>query len=77
MTALSPRGRFRVQALAAGLTFVLGMLTALVPDWIEEIFGVDPDGGNGSTEVLLVAACLVATVAFAVLATRSYRRLTS
>lgn len=30
------------------------MLTASVPDWIEAVFGVEPDGGDGSLEWLLV-----------------------
>jgi hypothetical protein len=28
-------------------------------DWIEKIFGVSPDGGDGSTEALIVATCIV------------------
>ena len=32
-------------------------------DWIEKLFGFAPDGGNGSTEVMIVfAACLVAGI---------------
>lgn len=26
-------------------------------DWIEQIFGWSPDGGDGSTEALIVFAC--------------------
>ena len=29
-------------------------------DWIEQIFGFSPDGGNGSTEALIVVACTIA-----------------
>lgn len=35
-------------------------LTAAWPDWIEEIFGVEPDGGSGALEWALpvvLAAC--------------------
>jgi hypothetical protein len=32
-------------------------------DWIERLFGISPDGGNGSTEALF----LIATAAIAVL----------
>jgi hypothetical protein len=29
-------------------------------DWIEELFGVSPDGGDGTTEIMIVfAACVV------------------
>ena len=75
MSALSPRRVFRLQALAAAATLVLGMLTLFVPDWIEEVLGVDPDGGSGSTETLFVVAFLIATVALSALAARSYRRI--
>jgi hypothetical protein len=29
-------------------------------DWIETLFGVSPDGGDGSTEALIVVACMIA-----------------
>ena len=29
-------------------------------DWIETLFGWSPDGGNGTTELLVVLACCVA-----------------
>ena len=29
-------------------------------DWIEQIFGLSPDGGDGSTEALIILACTVA-----------------
>jgi hypothetical protein len=28
-------------------------------DWIERIFGISPDGGDGSTEALIVVAAIV------------------
>jgi hypothetical protein len=42
-------------------------------DFIERIFGISPDGGDGSTELLYIA-CLVAIVA-AVAWRPIYRRL--
>lgn len=39
-----------------GACLVLLALTAVWPDWIELIFGVEPDGGNGALEWALVAA---------------------
>ena len=46
----------------AALTGLLAVLTALVPDWIEAVFGVDPDGGNGAveTDVVITLAVLCA-----------------
>ena len=37
-------------------------------DWIERLFGVSPDGGDGTAEVMIVLACVV--VLAAVVATR-------
>jgi len=62
MAIFPPRIRARLAAAGAVLTFALALLTLVVPDWIEETFGVDPDGGNGTVEVLLVVALGAATV---------------
>ncbi len=35
-------------------------------DWLETTFGIFPDGGNGSTEVLLLAVVLVIVLMLAV-----------
>jgi hypothetical protein len=43
-------------------------------DFIERIFGVSPDGGNGSLELLYVAAIILAA---ALAAYMRYRRRTS
>ena len=32
-------------------------------DWIEQLFGFSPDGGDGSAELLIVLACCVALAA--------------
>jgi hypothetical protein len=59
------RLRFRLSAV---LTVVLAgatVLTAIVPDWLEEVFGVDPDGHSGAVEWALVLVLVVLTVAAA------------
>jgi hypothetical protein len=33
-------------------------------DWIEQLLGFSPDGGDGSTEALIVFACVVVVAAF-------------
>jgi hypothetical protein len=71
---ISPRIRYRLELTAAAVTGLAAALTALVPDWIEEAFHVDPDAGNGSLEWLIVAALAFATIALAVLAWRDRRR---
>jgi hypothetical protein len=44
-------------------------------DWIERVFHVDPDGGNGVAELVIMAAALVAVVSAVLrLAVRAVRR---
>jgi len=64
--------RTRADVVAAAVFGFLTLLTLVVPDWIEVVFGVEPDGGNGSLEWLLVAAMALVTLAFAVDARRSW-----
>lgn len=68
------RARFLVEVLLAGFSFLVCLLTILWQDWIEIIFGVDPDHHNGAVEWGVVAlSALVATI-FAVLAGVEFRR---
>jgi hypothetical protein len=71
-----PRSSLALTALvaAASLTTLLTLLTVVVPDWIEEIFEVEPDGGSGSLEWLLVGALLLVSVALWAGAWRVHRR---
>jgi hypothetical protein len=71
--ARSP-GRFWLEAGSAGLAGVLTVVTLLWRDWIELVFGVDPDGGDGSVEWLVVAVLLGAALAFGRLAAIDFRR---
>jgi hypothetical protein len=65
----------RIEAAAAVLTAALGILTIFWRDWIEILTGWDPDHHSGSTEVGLIAVLFVLSVACALLARRTYRRL--
>jgi hypothetical protein len=69
------RIRFWVEAALATFSGVFFLLTLLWKDWIEIIFGVDPDHHSGSLEWLIVSVALLATIAFAVLARLDWRRL--
>jgi hypothetical protein len=46
-----------------GACLVLLVLTAAWPEWIEAIFGVEPDGGSGALEWALVAVLAVCALA--------------
>jgi hypothetical protein len=68
------RHRFWVETVVALLAGVLGLITFLVPDWLERLTGADPDGGDGSLELVLVLSLLLVTVVSAGLARREWRR---
>jgi hypothetical protein len=73
---ISPRTRYRLEVIGAAVTGLAAAITAIVPDWIEEVFHVDPDSGSGSLEWLIVAALALATVTLSALAWRERRGLT-
>ena len=72
MTQL-PR-RFWLELGLAGFSAVLLLLTLVTREWIELVFRVDPDHGNGSLEWLVVLAALACTVTFSVLARLEWQR---
>ena len=43
--------RYWIEVTCAALGTVLFILTLAFPEWIEAVFGVDPDGGNGLLEI--------------------------
>jgi hypothetical protein len=65
---------FWSESILASITAFLVVLTLAWHDWIEGIFGFDPDHHNGSFEWELVVVCCVITVVSSVLARREWRR---
>lgn len=63
---------FWIELVLAGLSALLCLLTIVSPEWIEELFGLDPDRGNGSFEWDLVLLSGFFTVLFALLAGRQW-----
>jgi hypothetical protein len=68
------RRRFWVEILFGGATGVLAIVTLVWRDWIEIVFGVDPDEHSGSIEWLVVAALLVTSIGLFVSARIEWRR---
>jgi hypothetical protein len=65
---------FWVETVLAILTTILFVVTFFWKDWIELVFHVDPDSGNGSFEVFIVVALAVMTLALFGLAGFEWRR---
>ena len=65
--------RWRVEAVLAVLAAALGVLTVVVPTWIEVVTGLDPDAGSGALEVL-IAVGFFALAGTAAWAARGHRR---
>lgn len=65
--------RARIEIVLSALLGTATIVTAVWPEWIEGMFGFDPDGGNGSTEWWIVAIVAVITIIASVLARRDLR----
>jgi hypothetical protein len=68
------RFRFWLEAGVATVTLILSVITSVWRDWIEIVFGVEPDGGNGSLEWLILALLLAVTITLFVQARYEWRR---
>ena len=63
--------RMIVEFVCAGVFVLLGILTAVDPEWIEAVFHIDPDRGSGALEWIIVAAFGVLALLAAGLGTRT------
>ncbi len=68
------RHRFWLESVLGSITGCLAVITLFWHDWIEVVFRVDPDRGNGSAEWLIVAALFIVTILLAVAARLEWRR---
>ena len=62
------RIRFRIEVVLAVLAAGLAVLTLITREWIEIVFGIDPDKGSGALEWAIAAALFVASAALALIA---------
>jgi hypothetical protein len=65
--------RPRLELLLALFLTVLTLVTVAWPEWIESVTGLDPDGGNGEAEWLVVAVFAILAAGAALLSRRDYR----
>jgi len=68
------RRRFWLESTLGSFTGTLAIVTIFWHDWIETIFAVDPDKGNGTTEWLIVLMLLAISLTLAAVARVEWRR---
>lgn len=68
------RWRFWLETVIASITTILFVITLVQRDWIEVVFGIDPDNRNGTLEWLIVGVLLVVTILLFTLASYEWRR---
>jgi hypothetical protein len=71
------RPAFYIELLLGGAALVLALVTLVWNDWIELMFKVDPDAGNGSVEKAIVGVLIVAAIICGWLARAEWRRVGS
>jgi hypothetical protein len=69
-----PRGRFWIETAAAFLSGLLAVVTVIWHDWIERVFGVEPDQGSGALEWLIVGMAFAISIGLALVARLEWRR---
>lgn len=67
------RARFWAESSLGIAAAALALLTLVWREWIEAIFRIDPDGGNGAAEWAAVGVLGVASIACSLLAAREWR----
>jgi hypothetical protein len=68
------RVRFWIEVVLPVVTAALLLLTLISREWIEKVFGVEPDASSGALEWGIVVALAVATVAFSLMARAESKR---
>jgi hypothetical protein len=70
----SVRARFWFELVCGLLGAVLFVVTLITREWIELIFGVDPDKGSGTLELAIAFALISVSIVSGLLAVHELRR---
>ena len=70
----SRRWRLWLEMMLSIASAILGLVTLVWHDWIEIVFGFDPDHHNGAVEWIVVFVLLAAAVLFGIAARRERHR---
>jgi hypothetical protein len=68
------RYRFWLEFIFGSASGIVAIITLFWHDWIEVVFGTDPDSASGSAEWLVVFSLLLISVALAAGARHEWRR---
>ncbi|MCW2645382.1 MAG: transporter permease [Pseudonocardiales bacterium] len=66
--------RFWVETALATVSSIMAVVTLISREWIEVVFGVDPDHGNGVLEWALVVGLGLAAATLGLMARVEWRR---
>jgi hypothetical protein len=69
------RLRIGLEAALALCGLARAVLTAMTPEWIEALTGVEPDAGSGALEWAIVVGCVLSSIVLTVRAGHNTRLL--
>jgi hypothetical protein len=69
------RKRLGIEVALAAISLAIFVATLAWPEWIEMVFGVDPDQGDGSIEWLIMAVTAGLALVSILFARSDWRRL--
>jgi hypothetical protein len=72
--SMQPKTRLALETTLAVIFAAIFVATMFWPDWIELVFGADPDEGNGEFEWAIVAISGLLAVASIIVARIEWRR---
>ena len=68
------RSRFWLENALAAAALILAIATVVQPEWVEVVFGIDPDASSGAFEWALTSIAAASALVAGWLARREWRR---